>query len=255
MREPDKSRKSAWWRVRAACTAFGRDRDGSALFYTTISLPVLIGFAVLAIDGSRLMNLQFHLQHAADGLALAAAGELDRKSDACDRAVRALENLVENNQMFGDLGAATITIDDVTGGFLMCYPPAMIFRFSRHFEGRLYRMRKRPLHDSSRSRSIRRLQHPVSGLLPRRQQHARANATAVAGFDAAVCEFTPLFICNPWDKSIVDVIEDGDNIGKQIKFHMVPRGAMRPATRPPETLGCLSRHRAVNSRTSRKNLR
>jgi hypothetical protein len=64
----------------------------------------LIGFAVLAIDGSRLMNLNSTLQHAADGLALAAAGELDRKPDACDRAVRALENLVENNQMFGDLG-------------------------------------------------------------------------------------------------------------------------------------------------------
>jgi hypothetical protein len=68
---------------------------------------------------------------------------------------------------------------------------------------------------------------------------ARTNATAVAGFDAAVCEFTPLFICNPWDKPIVEVIEDGDNIGKQIKFHMVPPGCDETCDATPGNFGLL----------------
>jgi hypothetical protein len=62
---------------------------------------------------------------------------------------------------------------------------------------------------------------------------------AVAGFDAAVCEFTPLFICNPWDKPIDQVIEDGDNIGKQIKFHMVPPGCDETCDATPGNFGLL----------------
>jgi hypothetical protein len=239
MREPDKSRKSAWWRVRAACTAFGRDRDGSALFYTTISLPVLIGFAVLAIDGSRLMNLNSTLQHAADGLALAAAGELDRKSDACDRAVLALEKVVENRQMFGDLGHSAITIDDVSWRFIDVLPASDDLLIVNHFGDDCTEAQAAVTRFIEVTIDLQ----DFSTLFPASflggSNTARTNATAVAGFDAAVCEFTPLFICNPWDKSIVDVIEDGDNIGKQIKFHMVPPGCDETCDVTPGNFGLL----------------
>jgi hypothetical protein len=209
----------------AACTALGRDRDGSALFYTTLSLPVLIGFAVLAIDGSRLMNLNSTLQHAVDGMALAAAGELDRKSDACDRAVLALEKVVENSQMFGDLGYSSITIDDVSWQFIDVLPASDDLPIVNTLgvdcdEGKLAAV-ARYIEVTVDLQNFSTL-FPASFLGG--SNTARTNATAVAGFDAAVCQFTPLFICNPWDKPIVEVIEDGDNIGKQIKFHMVPPG-------------------------------
>jgi Flp pilus assembly protein TadG len=40
-----------------------------------LALPVLFGFAMLAIDGGRFFNLQTSLQAAADALALAGAAE------------------------------------------------------------------------------------------------------------------------------------------------------------------------------------
>lgn len=223
MREPDKSSKSAWRRVRAACTALARDRDGSALFYTTLSLPVLVGFAVLAIDGSRFMNLNSTLQHAADGLALAAAGELDRSPSACDRAVKALTNLIENDQMFGDLGAATITKDHVTWRFFETLPANDWDPILETNEGDCDTVENAAL---VRYIEVRVKPQNFSTLFPASflggSNTASTNAVAVAGFDAVVCEFTPLFICNPFDKPITEVIEDGGNIGRQVKFHMVP---------------------------------
>jgi hypothetical protein len=227
MREPDKSKKSAWWRVRSACSELGRDRDGSALLYTTLSLPVLIGFAVLAIDGSRLMNLNSTLQHAADGLALAAAGELDRRPDACDRAVRALTNLVENDQMFGELGAATITIADVEWTFLSELP-------ANDWDPIPASMVVDPCDDADSAREVRYIEVWVkpqnfTTLFPASflggSNTAVTNAVAVAGFDAAVCEFMPIFICNPYEgqaKTIHEAAADPNELRKQIRFHTTP---------------------------------
>ena len=247
MRERDKSKTSAWRRVRSACAELGHDRNGSALFYTTLSLPVLIGFAVLAIDGSRFMNLNTTLQNAADGLALAAAGELDRRPDACDRAVRALTNLVENDQMFGDVGdprfddvPATIEFDDVTPRFLETLPADDSGIIDETYEGNCDTPEDAAL---VRYIEVRVKPQSFTTLFPASflggSDTAATSAVAVAGFDAVVCEFTPLFICNPWDKPIAEVIEDGDNIGKQIRFHMVPPGCGEGCAVTPGNFGLL----------------
>lgn len=231
MREPDKSRKSAWWRMRSACTALGRDRDGSAFFYTTLALPVLVGFAVLAIDGSRLMNLNSTLQHAADGMALAAAGELDRRPDACTRAERALENLVENKQMFGALGAATITIDDVEWRFLSELP-------TNDWDPIPASMEVDPQDpcDADSARVARFIEVWVkpqnfNTLFPASflggSNIAKTNAVAVAGFDAAVCKFTPMFICNPYEGTGTDIytaVKDRSVRRKQIAMRRIGGG-------------------------------
>lgn len=240
MREPNESRSGAWWRLRSACAGLRGDRDGSALLYTTLSLPVLIGFAVLAIDGARLMNLNSSLQHAADGLALAAAGELDRRPDACDRAERALENLVENDQRFGDVGLATITMDDVTWRYLEELPASDATPIDSSYEGDCD-----TADNAALVRYIEVVVKPqnLSTLFPASfvggSNDAITNAVAVAGFDATVCEFTPLFICNPFDKPIAEVIADGDNVGKQVKFHMVPPGCGEGCAVTPGNFGLL----------------
>src|SRR5918994_6388899 len=98
----------------AGLRKLARDRDGSAFLYTTISLPVLFGFALLAIDGSRYMNLHSTLQNAADALSLTAAGELNRRPDALTRAKLAIDQeLVRNRQRFGDDGGAVLAPGDV----------------------------------------------------------------------------------------------------------------------------------------------
>jgi hypothetical protein len=183
-----------------------------------------VGFAVLAIDGSRLMNLHSHLQHAADGLALAAAGELDRKPDSCERAVRALTNLVENEQRFGTAGAAIITMADVDYRFIEALPASdadpIVTDLGKECTAA----------QAAVARYIEVTVDPqtLTTLMPAAfiggSDTATTNATAVAGFDAAVCNFTPLFICNPFEKPIIAAVTEKQHIGKQIKFHMVPPG-------------------------------
>src|SRR5260370_39703298 len=76
-------------KIGASAAAFWRDTSGIILPYVTLMLVVIIGLAVLALDGARYMSLQTQLQNAADALALAAAAELDRLPDSEDRAARA----------------------------------------------------------------------------------------------------------------------------------------------------------------------
>src|ERR1700728_3708273 len=62
--------------------ALWRDTDGLMVPYVAVMLPVLVGFALLALDGSRRMSLQTQMQAAADSLALAGARELNKQTVA-----------------------------------------------------------------------------------------------------------------------------------------------------------------------------
>src|SRR5437660_7203315 len=90
-----------------------RDRSGAAGVYAALLLPVLAGTALLAVDASRLFNLQTALQKGADALALAGAAELDRKPDSITRANAAIANLVVNKDRFGTSTPATITTSSI----------------------------------------------------------------------------------------------------------------------------------------------
>src|SRR3712207_9463632 len=87
---------------------FRRETRGAIILPLALALPVLFGVGMLAIDGGRYFNLQTSLQSGADALALAAAAELDGKSDSIVRANRAIDTLVTNDQRFGE-GAQAIS--------------------------------------------------------------------------------------------------------------------------------------------------
>src|SRR5947199_10783699 len=84
-------------------------RTGAVGIYAALLLPVLAGTALLAVDASRLFNLQTALQKGADALALAGAAELDRKPNSITRANAAIASLVVNKDKFGTGTPATIT--------------------------------------------------------------------------------------------------------------------------------------------------
>ena len=215
MREPDKSRKGAWWRVCTACMALGRDRDGSVLFYTTLSLPVLVGFALLVIDGSRYMNLHSTVQHAADGLALTAAGELDRKANSLERAKLAVQELIRNEQRFGSDDVAIVCPSDddcdITGRFLTELPPddaTPIGEWIAEDPDRLVANLSDNLVNHPRSSSARFVEITIkpqnlTTLMPAAfvggNSTVVAQAAAVGGYTKGVCYFTPLMMCNPFE--------------------------------------------------------
>ncbi|MGN6468666.1 MAG: TadE/TadG family type IV pilus assembly protein [Rhizobiaceae bacterium] len=92
-------------RVSHLLRRFVSDDEGVALVLVAIMLPVIIGFAVLAIDMSRVNNLHNDLQKAVDALALAGATELDGNADAETRAENAITNLIENCTKFSTSSA------------------------------------------------------------------------------------------------------------------------------------------------------
>jgi hypothetical protein len=194
---------------------FVRDEDGMALVLVSIMLPVLIGFALLAIDMSRANNLHYDLQRGADAFALAAAAELDGSSDAWTRAERALETLVDNQTRFSTGGTVTLasagspTVDpnaaacrsrgDISWCFLKSLPAddgtaiASSNRAANAGETRFIQVTVSPENFSAI--------FPASFLGG--TNGFTVGATAVAGFRRSICEAVPMFMCNPFENIAV----------------------------------------------------
>src|SRR5204863_7307698 len=86
-------------------TTLWTDTQGLILPYVTMMLVVIVGVAVLALDGARFMSLQTQLQNGADALALAGAAELDRLPDSETRAIRAINSVLSKPTPVGSSGA------------------------------------------------------------------------------------------------------------------------------------------------------
>ncbi|HJR20545.1 MAG TPA: hypothetical protein VJ822_02930, partial [Dongiaceae bacterium] len=140
------------------------------------------------------------LQSAADAIALAGAAELDGSAGAIDRAENAMADLVQNSQTFG-IGAAALTAyeprflsslpasdaDPITDDLVLDPLDADSDGAARFVEVRIIDADRREI-DSMFATAI-------GG-----DQTTAAGATAVAGFTSAVCKFTPLFMCNPFEE-------------------------------------------------------
>jgi Flp pilus assembly protein TadG len=174
-----------------------RDEGGAVLIYVSIALTVFMGFAALVIDGGRLFTLDTELQSHADALALAGAAELDGSTGAWTRANAAMANLVQNKQTFGT-GAAAIT--GYMPRFLKALPANDALPITAAFNA-ANAAESRFVEVTVTTRNISTMFAPAIG----GAQTAGTSAVAVAGFTSAVCKFTPLFMCNPYettDKSL-----------------------------------------------------
>jgi Flp pilus assembly protein TadG len=184
--------------LRKAFSALRADERGGIGILMALSAPVLLGMAMLAIDGGRYMNLHTSMQNGADALALVAAAELDGQSDAITRANRALANVTANDPRFGTSGAritaasvrylpslptsdataiptANVTTDPTKAAYVEIVVNAVGF-----------------------SSIFSKAAHAVGG-------PTQAQATAVAGFDSAACNIAPLFMCNPMEESTTSI--------------------------------------------------
>ncbi|MEJ6782055.1 TadE/TadG family type IV pilus assembly protein [Aminobacter sp. Piv2-1] len=190
--------------------AFWQDQDGIALILVSIMLPVIIGFSLLVIDMSRASTLHNDLQKAADSFALAGAAELDGTTGAWARAERAMATLVQNQSYFSTAGVTTLTAGQ-PGGTLNCNSAGSI---SWCF------LKELPANDSApvtatqyaanegETRYVEVVVAPTafSTIFPASfltgdtaDDGFNVGAHAVAGFTSGVCNFTPVFICNPYE--------------------------------------------------------
>ena len=182
--------------------AFRHDERGGVLPLLAIALPVLLGFTVLAVDAGRYFNLHTSVQWGADALALAAAAELDRKTDAIARANRAIDNLVANDQRFGD-GAQKISRANVTVRFLKSLPTSDATAIAsanvttNPVEARYVEVAVQPVPFRSYFAAAASLQGGPT----------QATGSAVAGFDSVACKVSPLFTCNPYEDSSTSIFD------------------------------------------------
>ena len=165
--------------------AFWDDTDGIILPYVTVMLVVIIGVSVLALDGARYMELQTELQNGADAVALAAAAELDRTPTAIERALNAIAKFGSSN--------SNVKVADVK--FLRSLP----LRDSDPISSAYL------TNDPTQTAFIEVTVEPVTmrTILPASffggSNVLTAGAQAVAGFDQVVCNFTPIYVCNPFE--------------------------------------------------------
>ena len=224
------------WLTRHA-TNLARDVRGAVLFYVTATLPVLVGFSLLAVDASRFMTLHTSLQKGVDALALAAAGELDRLPGAMERANTAVEHLVNNTQIFGD-GALEIDEKNVTVRFFSSLPADDATPMP---SGGPTLLNPNTASDDFLARFVEVTvdEYNVSTIFPASfiggENVGTTAATAVAGMDQVVCRLAPVFICNPWESDTnTDVHETASILNgsdtradrrRQIRMRMGPGGS------------------------------
>ncbi|MDW4499971.1 pilus assembly protein TadG-related protein [Sulfitobacter sp. D35] len=200
-------------------TAFWRDEHGGILVFAAMALGVMLGMVALVFDAGRLSATHTELQSFADGVALAAAGELDGAADALDRANLAAANLVSGSQTFaegsatlaGNVDATVVYLDDLpaddtasTAAFQTNDPARAIYA-----------------HVTLTPRSVR---LPFADALAALTGNAAVDnsigAEAVAGFTRYACDITPLMFCLPNASYTADA-----NIGDSILLRSGGNGA------------------------------
>ncbi len=179
--------------------ALWRDTDGLMVPYVAVMLPVLVGFALLALDGSRRMSLQTQMQAAADSLALAGARELNKQAGAESRAISAMANAhaagQPSNTLFGVGLSPTLDYAFVFYSSLSAASDGIGGSVaSGDSDAKYVAVKIRPQTWSTVL--------PATFLANISASAFAVGADAVAGFaGTSVCSVAPIFVCNPYEES------------------------------------------------------
>lgn len=195
--------------------SFAKSTRGSVAIWAVFSAPVLVGGAALSVDASRLYNMDNDLQSASDALARAGAAELDQRSDSLQRAKRAVQNLVSNDQKFSKTGKGKVEIDTIR--FLKSIPE------NDYDAVRASDVTYNP--SEAKYVEIKVKPENVATLFPtslvQKMTDTTMSAKSVAGLDAATCNVAPIFMCNPaegTDETIYEAMETAKFRRRQIKL-------------------------------------
>lgn len=186
---------------------FARDEAGTVLVLWMISLVAVIGLVALVFDMGRVQVTHGELQSFADSVALAAAGELDGRDDAIDRATAAAAEVADTNAYGGDgtlSGAGDYSLSFLTG-----LPDADTSNtFTDHLIAAPYDAAEQEAATMVRVEVDRTDFFNLNFLAATRSllgAGSTANADlaveAIAGFTLEACDVAPMMMCLPsgWD--------------------------------------------------------
>lgn len=208
-----------------AIKRFLDDNRGYVIALTLIAMPLLLGFSLLIIDVGRGNNLHTDLQNAVDALALAGARELDGSSDSITRAETAMSNLVKNQARFSNGGPLLIEADEVEWYFLTEIPASDDEAIDSDW------IETYQTSEGAEAIYVMVVSHerPMTTLFPLpvglTKDTIDFNAAAVATYDVAACDVTPIFICNPYEDegegAFQEHFANGDLYARAITMNML----------------------------------
>jgi len=191
---------------------------GAVTVYFGILTALLIGFAGLAIDLSRLGTLQTQLQNAADQAALAGAAELDGKDDSVVRAARAVfgeagveAQLTVNSENIAGQGTIAVRqfrlLSSIPADGTAIDCPVWLNSFAAaqaytpagggtHCPNGWQNVRFIEVAAEQRTIDIS-LIAVLRSIGADAATQATTTARAIAGFTQFVCQVVPMFTCNP----------------------------------------------------------
>jgi hypothetical protein len=199
---------------------FAQAEEGAVLVLWALFLAVALGFLALSFDLGRVASTQSEMQSYADQVALAAAGELDGRSDAITRATAAAAGLIADRETYGQgstvlagAGSYAITFlsalptSDATAASAVTTVPALAryvrIQVAQHTVRTPFAAANAALNGN-----------------PTENVQSNITATATAGMTSWACDVTPLMFCVPnasWRAK--------DNIGNQILLRSGGGGA------------------------------
>jgi Flp pilus assembly protein TadG len=234
-------------RVKSSAQKLWADIDGFILPYVTIMLVVIVGVAVLAIDGARGVSLQSQLQKAADAYALAAARELDGTSatlaDLQTRITNAFARVT--NSTLAGMGGADTTVQSYR--LLSSLPASDTSPITSAYETT----------EPADAHFIEVTVTPVTltNILPASVfggvNTITTGASAVAGLSQVVCDITPMYICNPFEQTgdtydqatqrVIQALDDPASRRRLVKLRNDPGNSQLPGNfgflQAPQTNG------------------
>jgi Flp pilus assembly protein TadG len=171
--------------MRRATRQLWTSESGSVAPIVAISLFALIGAAGIGFDYSRLVGMHTELQNAADHAALAAAAQLDGKTNARSRATLSAQSLVTNLALFANDGANRgVTV--ATGNVIFYQDKAKTTLSTSDANAYFVQV-------TVDTKQARYALTPVVAAFT----SASIDAKAFAGVASGICKVPPVMICNP----------------------------------------------------------
>ncbi|MFC4596284.1 pilus assembly protein TadG-related protein [Sphingobium tyrosinilyticum] len=171
-----------------------RSTSGAVAPTVALSLFGLIAAGGIAFDYARMASLDSELQTAADQAALAAATQLDGKSNARTRATNAVNNLIQNDARFANdkcgaaikVGGTVPTGCDSSGALTFYQDKAKTTLATTDQDANFVEVKVN-------SRTAYFALTPIV----RTFSSGALSAKAFAGVGSAICKVPPVMICNP----------------------------------------------------------
>ncbi|WP_281494308.1 pilus assembly protein TadG-related protein [Sphingobium agri] len=201
-----------------------RSTSGAVAPTVALSLFGLIAAGGIAFDYARMASLDSELQTAADQAALAAATQLDGKTNACSRAASAASALIRNNTRFAnDRNGLAVTIANEAScdrtGFIKFY-----MNKDRSDTGTLTDAKANFVEVTVNSRTAFFALTPIVSVF----SSGALSATAYAGLGEAVCKVPPLMLCNPSETSTNTSFNVSALVGKGLRLIANDGGGYTP---------------------------